>query len=111
MTDTLIRASMVNRFSCDTETQGREVVSCKRSPASAVAVAAIVCALLDFSSRVAAQPEAGQSLLPDIQKLGPQVGTHVPDFVLLDQTKQLRTLKSLMGPKGLMLMFFRSADW
>ena len=72
-------------------------MSCKRSPASAVAVAAIVCALLDFSSRVAAQPEAGQSLLPDIQKLGPQVGTHVPDFVLLDQPYCKTQLVELQG--------------
>jgi peroxiredoxin len=50
-------------------------------------------------------------VLPDVQKLGPQVGTRVPDFTLLDQKGQSRTLASLMGPKGLMLVFFRSADW
>jgi peroxiredoxin len=48
---------------------------------------------------------------PDVQKLGPQVGTRVPDFSLPDQHGQTRTLQSLMGPKGLMLVFFRSADW
>jgi peroxiredoxin len=35
----------------------------------------------------------------------------VPDFTLLDQKGEQRTLASLMGPKGLMLVFFRSADW
>ena len=54
---------------------------------------------------------APQSALPDVQKLGPQVGMRVPDFTLLDQTGQSRTLTSLIGPKGLMLVFFRSADW
>jgi hypothetical protein len=49
--------------------------------------------------------------LPDVQKLGPQIGTRVPDFALLDQNEGSRTLKSLMGPKGVMLVFFRSADW
>ena len=49
--------------------------------------------------------------IPDLQKLGPQVGSHVPDFTLLDQKGQSRTLTSLMGPKGLMLVFLRSADW
>ena len=49
--------------------------------------------------------------LPDIQTLGPQVGTKVPDFTLIDQKGQSRTLASLMGPKGLMLVFYRSADW
>jgi hypothetical protein len=52
-----------------------------------------------------------QPPLPDVQKLGPQVGTRVPDFTLSDQAGQLRSLQSLMGPKGLMLVFSRSADW
>ena len=39
------------------------------------------------------------------------VGAKVPDFKLSDQNGVNRTLKSLMGPKGLMLVFFRSADW
>ncbi len=49
--------------------------------------------------------------LPDIQKLGPQVGDRVPDFTLTDQHGQSRTLASLVGPKGAMLVFYRSADW
>ena len=49
--------------------------------------------------------------LPDPQRLGPQVGDRVPDFTLLDQHGQSRTLASLIGPRGLMLVFFRSADW
>ncbi|HWK30833.1 MAG TPA: hypothetical protein VNR20_01995 [Terriglobales bacterium] len=47
----------------------------------------------------------------DVTKLGPQVGEKVPDFSLLDQHDQRRTLASLMGPKGLVLVFNRSADW
>jgi len=47
----------------------------------------------------------------EVSKLGPQVGDKVPDFSLPDQTGQIRTLSSVMGPKGLMLVFFRSADW
>lgn len=42
---------------------------------------------------------------------GPEVGAKVPDFKLSDQNGTNRTLKGLMGPKGLMLVFFRSADW
>jgi len=49
--------------------------------------------------------------LPDVQKLGPQVGGRVPDFALNDQHGQSRTLTSLLGPKGLVLEFYRSADW
>jgi hypothetical protein len=44
-------------------------------------------------------------------KTGPEVGTAVPGFSLPDQAGQVRTLESLMGPKGLLLVFFRSADW
>ena len=47
----------------------------------------------------------------DLSKLGPQVGEHVPDFSLKDQNGQARTLQSIMGPKGAMLVFYRSADW
>jgi hypothetical protein len=42
---------------------------------------------------------------------GPTVGARVPDFQLSDQTGVKRSLQSIMGPKGMMLVFFRSADW
>jgi cytochrome oxidase Cu insertion factor (SCO1/SenC/PrrC family) len=47
----------------------------------------------------------------DVSKLGPQVGKEVPDFTLRDQNGRTRNLKSIMGPKGAMLVFVRSADW
>jgi hypothetical protein len=47
----------------------------------------------------------------DVSKLGPQVGERVPDFSLPDQTGRTRNLQSIMGPRGAMLVFFRSADW
>jgi len=47
----------------------------------------------------------------DVSKLGPQVGEHVPDFTLKDQNGKTWTLQSIMGPKGVMLVFYRSADW
>ena len=42
---------------------------------------------------------------------GPKVGERIPGFSLQDQSGQTRDLKSLSGPKGLMLVFTRSADW
>jgi peroxiredoxin len=39
------------------------------------------------------------------------VGQRAVDFSLADQTGRVRTLKSTSGPKGTMLVFFRSADW
>jgi hypothetical protein len=47
----------------------------------------------------------------DVSKLGPQVGQQVPDFSLRDQNGRTQTLKSIMGPRGAMLVFLRSADW
>jgi hypothetical protein len=47
----------------------------------------------------------------DVSKLGPQLGERVPDFTLKDQNGKTWTLQSLMGPKGAMLVFYRSADW
>jgi len=56
-------------------------------------------------------PVGSQSTTFDTQTVGPQVGSRVPSFTLTDQTGQSRTLQSLMGPKGAILVFFRSADW
>ncbi|MGE0392087.1 MAG: redoxin domain-containing protein [Vicinamibacterales bacterium] len=39
------------------------------------------------------------------------MGQTVPSISLADQKGVVRTLPSLMGPKGLMLVFSRSADW
>jgi cytochrome oxidase Cu insertion factor (SCO1/SenC/PrrC family) len=47
----------------------------------------------------------------NLQAVGPQVGAKVPSFTLPDQSGQPRSLDSLLGPKGAMLVFFRSADW
>jgi hypothetical protein len=44
-------------------------------------------------------------------KTGPAVGHPVPDFSAQDQEGRTQTLKSVSGPKGTMLVFFRSADW
>jgi hypothetical protein len=48
---------------------------------------------------------------PNPQALGPKVGERVPDFSLPDQHGTMRTLRSAVGPKGAVLVFFRSADW
>jgi hypothetical protein len=47
----------------------------------------------------------------DVSKLGPQLGQRVPNFSLKDQNGKVQTLQSIMGPKGAMLVFVRSADW
>ena len=54
---------------------------------------------------------AGQAPPVDTSKIGPQVGAVVPSFSGTDQFGKPHTLASVMGPKGAMLVFFRSADW
>ncbi|PYR03323.1 MAG: hypothetical protein DMF99_09670 [Acidobacteria bacterium] len=47
----------------------------------------------------------------DPQTLGPKPGERLVDFSLPDQQGVTRSLRSLVGPKGVVLVFFRSADW
>jgi hypothetical protein len=47
----------------------------------------------------------------DTSKVGPQVGSVVPAFEGVDQFGKRRTLSSVYGSKGAMVVFFRSADW
>ena len=71
----------------------------------AVALAAIGVMLL----AVAVQAQEREAI--DVSALGPQVGERVPDFSLSDQHGRFRTLQSIMGEKGAMILFHRSADW
>jgi peroxiredoxin len=64
----------------------------------------------------AAYPASGQSAAPsdiriDVSALGPQVGERVPDFALTDQYGEIRTLQSILGRQGAVLVFVRSTDW
>ncbi len=52
-----------------------------------------------------------QAQVVDVATLGPQVGQRAVDFRLSDQHGRPQTLASVAGPKGTMLVFFRSADW
>ena len=47
----------------------------------------------------------------DVASLGPQVGERVPAFSLPDQNGRVRTLESILGRNGAMLLFYRSASW
>ncbi|MBK48999.1 MAG: hypothetical protein CL487_04970 [Acidobacteria bacterium] len=66
----------------------------------------VLIGCLGLSKMVWAQPNTF-----DPSELGPQVAETVPDFTLLDHRGETRTLESLYGPRGLMLVFSRSADW
>lgn len=47
----------------------------------------------------------------DATGIGLAAGATAAAFSLPDQSGQPRSLESLMGPQGLVLVFFRSADW
>ena len=68
-----------------------------------------LCTLI--GTPLAAQQTASPRSKIDVSKLGPQVGQTVPDFSLSDQTGKAWTRRSIMGPKGALLLFYRSADW
>ena len=66
----------------------------------------IALLLLLAGAAAAQQPPA-----VNLDAIGPTVGEVVPDFELRDQDGTPRRLSSLLGPKGAMLVFYRSADW
>ena len=41
----------------------------------------------------------------------PAPGSRIPEFRLPDQNGVVQTFESIRGPKGAMLVFYRSADW
>lgn len=42
---------------------------------------------------------------------GPEVGSTIPGFKLMDQAGREQTFAELSGPNGLLLLFHRTADW
>ena len=49
-----------------------------------------------------------QAVLPAV---GLEIGQQAPAFTLVDQFGQEHSNATLKGPKGTVLLFFRSADW
>ncbi|MEO8137637.1 MAG: hypothetical protein ABI831_27095 [Betaproteobacteria bacterium] len=87
-----------------------------KSHALTTSVLATLLAVVFLMSWVGHPMAGGQGPQParetiDVSKLGPQVGQPVPDFSLTDQTGRTRNLQSIMGPRGAMVVFLRSADW
>lgn len=60
---------------------------------------------------MAQSPASTSSPGVNLATLGPAVGQPIPRFEVADQDGRQRDFASLMGPNGLMLVFFRSADW
>jgi hypothetical protein len=47
----------------------------------------------------------------ELMSIGLAVGEKAPPFSAIDQNGQVQTLETLKGPNGMVLLFFRSADW
>ncbi len=44
-------------------------------------------------------------------KTGPEIGSKIPEFLLPDQNGKNHDFNSISGPKGALILFYRSADW
>jgi hypothetical protein len=67
----------------------------------------ILASALLVSVAISAQTPAAV----DTSRIGPQVGSTVPAIAGVDQFGRAQTLASVSGRNGVMLVFFRSADW
>jgi hypothetical protein len=67
---------------------------------------------LAFLWAIADEPPAAEAppLVP-VQQRGIAIGEKIPAFEVVDQFGRTQTFESLVGPKGLALVFVRSADW
>jgi hypothetical protein len=63
----------------------------------------LIIPILCILQSIAAQPAPSEK--------GPPVGAKIPAFEGRDQFGRAQTLDSLTAAKGLVLLFFRSADW
>ena len=70
--------------------------------ALALAVWTLVCAAAPVQAADREQPALNT---------GPKVGDPIPAFEVADSSGKPQTFETLRGPKGLLLLFTRSADW
>jgi hypothetical protein len=81
-----------------------------RNPPRPAAISACMRALSVAVLVLVSAVVAGQTPI-DVERVGPRVGDRVPSFSAVDQRGTTQTLSSLLGTKGAMLVFSRSADW
>lgn len=59
-----------------------------------------------------ASGQESQSSRSDLTaSIGLQIGQRAPAFALVDQFGHEQSEETIKGPKGTVLLFFRSADW
>ena len=74
-------------------------------------LALVVLMSVAFAGRLGAQAskKGGPPAAP--VGTGPEIGEKIPSFTARDQDGKEQTFESLRGPKGLLLLIHRSADW
>ena len=77
-----------------------------RSVLILILLAAILLPPAKLRSGALHQPEDNAK-----QQIGLAEGAAAPDFKMRDQFGHTQTLKTLMEKNGVVLLFFRSADW
>lgn len=73
-----------------------------------------MCAVMLLGAGHVMAQETRLRPLPDLDKnmkSGPAVGGKIPLFEIGDHLGRRQSFESLRGPKGLVLLFIRSADW
>jgi hypothetical protein len=64
-----------------------------------------------FAAETKGDAAAIHKLLSDAADMGLPAGAAAPEIKLRDQSGRERDFASLSGPNGLVVVFFRSADW
>ena len=82
--------------------RGLETMIYRRRSSAALIPIGIVVVVLVFFLASPARAEIAT---------GPKVGTKIPDIQAYDQHGKLRTFEDLCGPEGLLVLFYRTADW
>jgi hypothetical protein len=82
-----------------------------RRQITAPVLVALLVALASSAAETKADAIAIRKLLADASSIGLAAGTAAPGFKLKDQNGREQDFGSLTGPNGLVLVFFRSADW
>ena len=63
--------------------------------------------LLAAASGQESRPSMGDFAPP----IGLEIGQRAPQFAIADQFRHEQSNETLKGPKGTIVLFFRSADW
>lgn len=73
--------------------------------------ASLTSAIGSNSAKVTPAHGSSQAAVPGYSSSTLKVGDRIPTFRVADQFGEERDFDNLKGPNGLVILFFRSADW